>query len=174
MARSDAAARMLLAQFGIDEAPIDPRLIAEKLGVLVVPQDMPDDVSGMLMRRGDEQVIGVNQQHHPHRQRFTVAHELGHLKLHRGRPLILDTDTRVNFRDTVSSMATDREEMEANRFAAALLAPEAMVRRAAREADFRTAGQLVQLMAKQFAMSEMAMNYRLINLGIIADSTLTS
>ncbi|MGW1713858.1 ImmA/IrrE family metallo-endopeptidase [Streptomyces sp. NPDC002156] len=173
MARSDAAAKALLAQFEIDEAPIDPRLIAKKLGVLVVPQDMPDDVSGMLMRRGDEQVIGVNQKHHENRQRFTVAHELGHLKLHRGRPLILDTDTRVNFRDTVSSMATDREEMEANRFAAALLAPEAMVRRAAREAEFRTAKQLVHLMARYFDLSEMAMNYRLINLGIIADPTPT-
>ncbi|MFJ4361657.1 ImmA/IrrE family metallo-endopeptidase [Streptomyces massasporeus] len=173
MARSDAAARALLTQFGIDDAPIDPRLIAEKLGVLVVPQDMPDDVSGMLMRRGDEQVIGVNQKHHENRQRFTMAHELGHLKLHRGRPLILDTDTRVNFRDTVSSMATDREEMEANRFAAALLAPEAMVRRAARDAEFRTAKQLVHLMAGRFGMSEMAMNYRLINLGIIADPTPT-
>ena len=42
-------------------------------------------------------------------RRFTVAHELGHLRLHRGRPLILDTDTRVNFRDTVSSMATEHE-----------------------------------------------------------------
>ncbi|MFE6460559.1 ImmA/IrrE family metallo-endopeptidase [Streptomyces cinereoruber] len=171
MARSDAAAKLLLTQFGIDEAPIDPVLIAEKLGVLVVPQDMSDDVSGMLLRRGDEQVIGVNQKHHENRQRFTVAHELGHLRLHRGRPLILDTDTRVNFRDTVSSMATDREEMEANRFAAALLAPEAMVRRAAREAEFRTAQQLALLMARRFEMSEVAMNYRLINLGIIADPT---
>ncbi|MER6632902.1 ImmA/IrrE family metallo-endopeptidase [Streptomyces sp. NPDC000987] len=171
MARSDAAAKTLLTQFGIDEAPIDPVLIAEKLGVLVVPQDMPDDVSGMLLRRGDEQVIGVNQKHHENRRRFTVAHELGHLRLHRGRPLILDTDTRVNFRDTVSSMATDREEMEANRFAAALLAPEPMVRRAAREAEFRTAQQLVLIMARRFEMSEMAMNYRLINLGIIADPT---
>ncbi|MBQ0850203.1 ImmA/IrrE family metallo-endopeptidase [Streptomyces sp. BH-SS-21] len=168
MARSDAAAKALLTQFGIDEAPINPALIAEKLGVLVVPQEMPDDVSGMLLRRGDEQVIGVNQKHHENRRRFTVAHELGHLRLHRGRPLILDTDTRVNFRDTVSSMATDREEMEANRFAAALLAPEPMVRRAAREAEFRTAQELVHLMAGRFEMSEMAMSYRLINLGILA------
>ncbi|MFD6286545.1 ImmA/IrrE family metallo-endopeptidase [Streptomyces sp. NPDC060205] len=171
MARSDAAARALLMEFGIDDAPINPVQLAEKLGVLVVPQDMPDDVSGMLLRREDEQVIGVNQQHHKKRQRFTVAHEIGHLRLHRGRPLILDTDTRVNFRDTVSSMATDREEMEANRFAAALLAPEPMVRRAAREAEFRTAKQLVHLMATHFDMSDMAMNYRLINLGIIADPT---
>ena len=66
-------------------------------------------------------------------------------------------------------MATDREEMEANRFAATLLAPELMVRRAAREAEFRTAQELVHLMAKRFEMSDMAMNYRLINLGIIVD-----
>ncbi|MCX4920091.1 ImmA/IrrE family metallo-endopeptidase [Streptomyces sp. NBC_00687] len=171
MARADAQARALLAEFGIEEAPIDPAQLAEKLGVPVVPQDMPDDVSGMLLRREDGQVIGVNQKHSENRRRFTVAHELGHLRLHRGRPLILDTDTRVNFRDTVSSMATDREEMEANRFAAALLAPEPMVRRAAREADFRTAQQLVHLMAERFKMSDMAMNYRLINLGVISGPT---
>ena len=171
MARSDAEARALLAEFAMDAAPIDPVRLAEKLGVIVMPQDMPNDVSGMLLRREGEQVIGVNQKHHVNLQRFTVAHELGHLRLHRGRPLILDTDTRVNFRDTVSSMATDREEMEANRCAAALLAPEPLVRRAAREAEFSTAQQLVHLMAVHFEMSDMAMNYRLINLGVIADPT---
>ncbi|MFF8323012.1 ImmA/IrrE family metallo-endopeptidase [Streptomyces bobili] len=156
---------------GIDDAPIDPYLIADKLEVLVVPQDMADDVSGMLLRRDGAHVIGVNRQHSESRKRFTVAHEIGHLRLHRGRPLILDTDTRVNYRDSVSSMATDREEMEANRFAAALIAPEVLVRREARQADFRTAQELVGILAKRFRMSEVAMNYRLINLGIISYPT---
>ncbi|GAA3797014.1 ImmA/IrrE family metallo-endopeptidase [Streptomyces phyllanthi] len=169
MARADAAARELLARFGIDEPPVDPRLLAEKLNVLVVHQEMKDDVSGMLLRREEQQVIGVNQNHAPKRQRFTVAHELGHLLLHRGRPLILDAQTRVNLRNTVSSMATDREEIEANRFAAALLAPETMVRREVKRLRFHTVEDLVEQLAERFDMSQTAMNYRLMNLGIISD-----
>jgi Zn-dependent peptidase ImmA (M78 family) len=169
MAKADVAAAGLLERFGIAEPKIDPVELAENLGVLVVQQEMTDDVSGMLLRRGEEKVIGVNQAHADVRQRFTVAHELGHLLLHRGRPLILDAGTSVNFRDKVSSMATDREEMEANRFAAALLAPEAMVRRAAREAQFATVTALVTDLSKRFGMSDTAMNYRLLNLGIISD-----
>ena len=169
MAKADAEAARLLERFGITEPEIDPTRLAEKLDVLVVPQEMADDVSGMLLRRGDEKVIGVNQGHARVRRRFTVAHELGHLLLHRGRPLILDAGTRVNFRDSVSSLATDREEMEANRFAAALLAPEAMVRRAAREAQRATVEELVADLAGRFGMSGTAMNYRLLNLGIISD-----
>lgn len=169
MAKADAEAARLLERFGITEPEIDPTVLAEKLDVLVVPQEMADDVSGMLLRRGEEKVIGVNQGHARVRRRFTVAHELGHLLLHRGRPLILDAGTRVNFRDSVSSLATDREEMEANRFAAALLAPEAMVRRAAREAQRATVEELVADLAGRFGMSGTAMNYRLLNLGIISD-----
>lgn len=169
MARADAAAKALLAQFGVDEPPVDPGQLAEKLGVLVVPQQMTDDVSGMLLRRDEQKVIGVNQAHAEVRRRFTVAHELGHLLLHRGRPLILDTQTRVNLRDTVSSKATDREEIEANRFAAALLAPESMVRREVRQAQFQTVEDLVERLADRFGMSHTAMNFRLMNLGIISD-----
>ncbi|MGI5401493.1 ImmA/IrrE family metallo-endopeptidase [Streptomyces sp. CA-135486] len=168
MARSDAAAKALLARFGIEEPPVEPEQLAKRLEVLVVQQEMKDDVSGMLLRKEGEKVIGVNRRHAPVRQRFTVAHELGHLLLHRGRPLILDTDIRVNLRDTVSSMATDREEIEANRFAAALLAPEVMVRREVKKTQFQTADELVVRLSERFGMSQVAMNYRLMNLGIIS------
>ncbi|MET8631765.1 ImmA/IrrE family metallo-endopeptidase [Streptomyces sp. NPDC004680] len=169
MARADVAARDLLARYGIDEPPIVPEHLAEKLGVVVVRQEMKGDVSGMLLRREEQRVIGVNESHGSQRQRFTVAHELGHLLLHRGRPLILDTQIRVNLRDTVSSMATDREEIEANRFAAALLAPESMVRREVRKVQFETVDDLVAQLANRFDVSRTAMNYRLLNLGVISD-----
>ncbi|WP_037602042.1 ImmA/IrrE family metallo-endopeptidase [Streptacidiphilus rugosus] len=170
MARADVEAQSLLRRFGVEEPPIEPEELAKRLGVLVVYQDMQNDVSGMLVRRGDEQkVIGVNEAHPAARQRFTIAHELGHLLLHRGRPLILDTQTRVNLRDAVSSAATDREEIEANRFAAALLAPEQMVRRAVRDMHVTTSEELVAKLAKRFSVSQTAMNYRLMNLGIISD-----
>jgi Zn-dependent peptidase ImmA (M78 family) len=172
VARSDATARALLSEFDIGTAPVDLLRLTEKLGALVVHQDMPADVSGMLLRRDGEQVIGVNGQHPPARRRFSMAHALGHLRLHRRRPLILCIDTRGALRGAVSSMASDREEAEANRFAAALLAPETQVRRAAAEAQFSTASQLMTLMAARFEVSEAVMTYRLISLGVVADPTM--
>ncbi|MFJ9154302.1 ImmA/IrrE family metallo-endopeptidase [Streptomyces sp. NPDC102270] len=168
MARADVAARALLQEFQITAAPVDPYDLARRLDVTVVPRELDDDVSGMLMRRDGNCVIGVNKAHSRERRRFTVAHELAHLRLHRGRPLILDTDTRVNYRNTVSSMATDREEIEANRFAAALLAPETLVRETVHQTRFRTVDELVSSLAEVFQLSEIAMTYRLMNLGIIS------
>jgi len=166
VARADDAAQRLLRQFGIVEAPVEPESIAEGLGAIVVTQPLEQDVSGMLVHEGDELVIGVNKHHPLVRRRFTVAHECGHLELHRGRALILDTSVRIDFRDRVSSQATDREEMEANRFAAALLMPEQMVVEAATAAP-RDPEELVRSLARRFKVIEAAMGYRLINLGLL-------
>jgi Zn-dependent peptidase ImmA (M78 family) len=168
MARADAAAKTLLEKFSLGKPPIDPYWLAEQLGVTIVPQQLAPDVSGMLLRNDGQQVIGVNQTHTKNRQKFTVAHELGHLLLHRGRPLILDTDLRINYRDAVSGMATDREEIEANRFAAALLAPEEMVRASAAASPALSADELVDTLAHEFKVSMQSMSFRLMNLGIIS------
>jgi Zn-dependent peptidase ImmA (M78 family) len=163
VARADDAAERLLRKFGMDTAPIQPNAIAEGLGVLVVTQELELDVSGMLVRESDGLVIGVNKHHALVRRRFTVAHELGHLELHRGRVLILDTPVRVDFRDG----ATSRDESEANRFAAALLMPQGMVIRAAAGAS-RDPDELIRSLARKFQVSPAAMGYRLINLGILS------
>jgi Zn-dependent peptidase ImmA (M78 family) len=73
----------------------------------------------------------------------------------------------VNFRDHVSSLATDREEIEANRFAAALLMPDHMVRSWVMHESFQTAQELVERLAKSFKVSKAAVNFRLVNLGLI-------
>lgn len=102
MARADVAARQLLDKIGWAEPPVDPARIAEEiLGVVVVEVDMPPDMSGMLVREPARVVIGVNEGHSGPRQRFTIAHELGHFHLHKGRSVIIDSDVRVNFRDHV-------------------------------------------------------------------------
>jgi len=168
VARADASAERLLRELGIDGPPVAPELIAEKLGIVVVIQEMDPEVSGMLVRDGDERVIGVNKRHPLARRRFTIAHEVGHLELHRGRALILDTPVRVNFRDRVSSLATDREEVEANRFAAALLMPGAAVIREAARTPRGDPDAFVARLARRFKVSQAAMGYRLINLGVLS------
>lgn len=169
MARADDAAARLIKECGVTAAPVPVEEIARNKHADVVRQRFPDgDVSGMLLREPTHVVIGVNSAHSLGRQRFTIAHELGHLELHRGRRLILDVPVRVDYRDRTSSLATDREEIEANRFAASLLMPEALVMSAAREAGSRNLEDHVSLLAKRFQVSTEAMSYRLINLGLIS------
>lgn len=150
------------------DPPVDPVGIARSLGAVVVHQDMDPDVSGMLLRDGDERVIGVNSRHARVRQRFTVAHELGHLELHRGRAVILDAPLRVDMRDRRSSLATDREEIEANTFAAALLMPRDMVVREAAVRSHLDQDKVIDELASLLAVSRAAMGYRLINLGLLS------
>lgn len=167
VAKADDAAHRLLREFGIVEAPVRLEPITEGLGAIVVTRELEPELSGMLVREDGDVVIGVNKHHPLVRRRFTVAHELGHLELHPGRALILDTSVRVNFRDPVSSLATDREEIEANRFAAALLMPQELVVQAAVGAP-RDPDDLVRSLARRFKVSQPAMGYRLINLGILS------
>jgi Zn-dependent peptidase ImmA (M78 family) len=167
---AERAAERLLADHRIRTPPVDVEALARADGILVVRRRFDDaDVSGILFRDGDHHVIGVNSAHSVVRQRFTIAHELGHRALHPGRELILDVPVRVNLRDKTSSMASDLEEIEANAFAAALLMPDQMIRDQVnrlpaskrREPD-ATAAALSSL----FKVSTSALNFRLINLGL--------
>ena len=168
MAKAEAVARDLLAQHSITTPAVPVDDLAKALGLTVVLQRMDGDVSGMLLRSDDSEraVVGVNSIHTVTRRRFTVAHELGHYLLHDGRPVIVDPNVRANYRDSRSSLATDREEIEANRFAAELLMPEAMVRRALRTVEGNDDSDIAQSLARRFKVSNEAMTYRLINLGL--------
>ena len=113
------------------EVPTPIEAVAAKRGAQVVRERLDRDVSGLLFRDDESVMIGVNDLHAPRRQRFTIAHEVGHLEMHKGRPLVLD-HVRINMRDATSSTATDVEEIEANQFAAAILMPSDLVIREAK------------------------------------------
>ena len=143
-------------------------MIAERLGATVIYESMDRGVSGLLVRDTGGVVIGVNRSHVPTRQRFSIAHEIGHLLLHQGRPMVID-HVRLNLRDERSSTATDLEEIQANAFAAELLMPRDLVLEAARGLDPARTGSettFVDDLAQIFDVSEQAMEYRLVNLGV--------
>jgi Zn-dependent peptidase ImmA (M78 family) len=153
--------------------PVRVERLAAHLGVVVSRSAFKDgDVSGMLIRQdGRAPIVGVNDVHSDRRQRFTIAHELGHFLLHPGREIVLDRPVRVNLRDKTSSMASDREEIEANSFAASLLMPADLVRSelqrlsaAVRQDPERCTGALAAI----FDVSDSAMGFRLINLGLVS------
>lgn len=119
------SARQLLKKLNIEDCPIDPEKIAESLGVKIVKMFFEkSDISGLLKRIGKDgnPVIAVNETDPPARQKFTIAHEIGHYLLHKSENIMIDTE-QVHFRDENSSTATSLKEIQANQFAAELLMP---------------------------------------------------
>ncbi len=170
--RPDAVADELLGAAEITEPPVDVDWLAKEQGALVVPEDLDSEVSGVLYREPGNLIIAVNRHHAPNRRRFTIAHELGHLLLHQGRPVIVDhvVRARINLRDHRSSLATEREEIEANRFAAHLLMPPGFVHYELDAALRRGLDEqaTIDRLARRFGVSTQAMEFRLTNLGLRA------
>jgi Zn-dependent peptidase ImmA (M78 family) len=162
-------AEALLARFKVPPIPVNA--VAQSLGLVVEPVHLSDDISGLLVVSGDCGVIGFNETHPLVRQRFTIAHECAHFVLHRSEDsLFIDKRYRAFFRDEKSTKGTDWRERDANTFAAALLMPEVMVRRAAKVSAFELGeedGPMEEL-ARTFQVSTQAMTFRLVNLGILA------
>src|SRR5262249_6216347 len=127
-----------------------------------------DGVSGALIRKGkDSVIIGVNSAHHSNRQRFTIAHEIGHYALHKGCKLHVDQDFRINWRADNSSTRNSHEEVEANRFAAELLMPVFLIARDLLRFD-DVDDDTVRWLSRRYKVSSQAMQIRLTNLGYIA------
>lgn len=142
---------------------VDPFELAGKLGITVVPALLPDGVSGKIERSENGSVaISYNTMDHPVRQRFTVAHELGHyIKGHLDGSNRLFRDTRENF----STRAHDWRETEANAVAAEILMPKSTIEELVYEKGITSPAELARLMD----VSEIAMAYRLKNLGMVDD-----
>ena len=122
-----AEAEQLLARNNIVEPPVDVERIAFGEGLRVVRKTL-GTVDGVC----EDGLITVNAEHAPTRQRFTIAHELGHLALH-------------------SNNVDENSEREADQFASALLIPRAMLRRAVAEAAD------VDLLRRRFNVSREAL-----------------
>jgi Zn-dependent peptidase ImmA (M78 family) len=175
MRQEESLACSLIQKYGISEPPIPVEEIAKGEGAIIVRHHFEGSESGFTLRSKDQTIIGINTRTSRRRQRFTIAHEIGHLKMHEGR-LIVDHSVRIDRRDDVSSIGTDRQEIEANAFGAALLMPQHFVVDYVRRfASHRsndpgpfTREELISQLARDFDVSVEAMGFRLINLGILA------
>lgn len=149
------------AQKVLDEvtssAPVDVAAAAEKLGVKIFAAKLAEKVSGVLVRDpsyGSESgfVIFVDEDEPAVRQRFTAAHELGHFVLHKEAVGHKNEDNYLLRSEGMSN----RQEAEANRFAASLLMPFDLIEEAMKN-GITTPKDL----AKHFKVSEIAMSIRL-------------
>ncbi|XAY07878.1 transcriptional regulator [Paraconexibacter sp. AEG42_29] len=182
MSPEDAAAELLetLGLSDLAAPPVDVLDIAEEhLGLDVqdhadlfalpgAPEKVGDaSLSGLLFPSQQRiYVNAVEAQRSPGRRMFTIAHELGHWQMHRSDGEAVHT--RFCAKEDVSgearSPSSRQIEWEANRFAAALLMPEALLRREAAELQLN-----VRLLAQRFGVSAPAMQVRLSTLQLLPD-----
>lgn len=156
----------LLGRFDVRRPPVAVDKIAKKLGLLLCPLPADDEISGAIVRRNDRVVIAINPAHHINRQRFTIAHELGHFFFHEGLEEHVDQNFRIAWRKADSSKGINWAEIEANRFAAELLMPTRFLQaelESLEEIDKRT----VALLARKYVVSPESMKIRLSQFGIL-------
>ena len=139
------------------EIPVDVVALARAMGATVYYfPNWDDNVSGMIRkdrRYGGSRgyIIYVNANHHPNRQRFTIAHEIAHIMLH--EDLIGDGITTDGlYRSGLSSSV----EWGANRTAADILMPWPWIHRLLDQGITD-----VVMLARRFRVSRDAMAIRL-------------
>jgi len=162
MRRADGPVTPLgLALEASKSVPVNLQDLARRLGVRVRFEALSDDISGNITRDGEDFVITINARHPKTRQRFTLAHELGHFILHRRRLAHGTNDTRAYRADPAADVYNDqikrRHETEANQFAASLLMPEDLVIKAYQTFRGNDPGALADF----FGVSRAAMEIRL-------------
>jgi Zn-dependent peptidase ImmA (M78 family) len=161
--RARQAALEIAEKFAVKTAPVQVERIARVMKVRIQYAPLDGDLSGMVSVQDGVPIIGVNSLHHPNRQRFTLAHELGHLCLH--RPVLegsVHVDRQILNRDALTETGTDEQEIEANAFASELLMPEALLKAAlgARNIAFED-DEMIASLTKKFRVSDAAMRFRL-------------
>jgi len=160
----EAFARQTLLDHGMYSIPVDPVVLANRLGIKVSNAVFSESsLSGMIAKRDNNVSLLVNSNDLPYRKRFTIAHELGHslLHLHSDGEFI---DTEVDLFRADNSDNTGKaylNEIEANQFAAALLMDAEYVNKYWKEFNS------LEKLASIFKVSESAMGIRLSSLGLI-------
>lgn len=163
-----AEAEKVLAHAGYVRPPVPIEDIIIDAGLQIQSQPLEINVSGFLIRKDSGAYVGVNSLHHRNRQRFTLAHELGHYILHHDSPTVFVDDALIHFRGETTTTPNDMYEMEANAFAGALLMPESMLRRdlAGRYIDAMDE-VAVRSMARRYEVSPQALTIRLMRIGLL-------
>lgn len=147
--------RHILNKLDIQSPPVPVDKVAELFSIKVVPYSkFPDSISGTIIQQHDLNAIGINSNHASVRQRFSVAHELGHFLLGHDSTKIID--------DTFD-VPTDKEQ-QANKFAAELLMPFDLLKN---DIESHAHEYDIPALARRYEVSEQAMSIRLLETGFI-------
>lgn len=140
-----------------------PTLVEDTFGADVAIGELGSDFDGLAVSSGDVKLIVLATSHVAARQRFTLAHELGHLLANDDQGLHLDRDVFDK------AQAREPSEVRANAFAAAFLMPEPRLRSAVSSTGFSDAD--FAALACDLMVTPSALAYRLQNLRLIDAGT---
>jgi len=132
---------------------------SDLLNIDYLAETLPTSISGLLIKNDDEKfIMKTNARESEQRQRFTIAHELGHY--YYNTPWPTTNDVQIEYRDG----SDDPEEKKIDEFAATILMPKQKLIRYINENDNSIN---VPAMAKAFNVSPDSLYVRLDRLGII-------
>lgn len=161
LSKIEKIAEDLLNQMKLDVTPVPVEEIATKLQIKI-GREPSEDFSGILIRKDGKALIGINSTESHVRQRFTIAHELGHFLLHPNKA------TFVDYRDNQKDIMRTPREKQANAFAAALLMPRT---RLVKDVKLKFKNGIYEEdlteLASEYEVSAEAMKYRLLNLNLL-------
>src|SRR5689334_9073653 len=166
----EVSTQKLLDELKTAGIPVPVEKIAKMLGAELRYSPLNVELSGMVFVKDGTPILGVNALHHPNRQRFTIAHEIAHLRLHREHitnTVHVDKGFRVSIlrRDATSAAGTERLEIEANQFAAALLIPRKILDHVLAETRIDIDDEAgLESCAKKFKVSKATLEFRIRNL----------
>lgn len=142
-----------------NDVPVDVFGLARTLDLGPFSEDLPKPISGLIRRNGDQWEIVYNRNHPRVRQRFTVAHEIGHFIYHRELLKNGVSDTlayRADNQELPNPSITRAHEWQANNFAANLLVPGHWLK-AAQAAGITDISEL----ARRFEVSDTVMRIKM-------------
>lgn len=148
---------------GIAIFPIDVFDIAARKGIRIIQNAFLDrDQAGLLVRRNPSEPVEIhlNARDGYERQRFTVAHELGHYVALEKAGLLDSEFGFIENRDELSSTGTDPVEVCSNNFAAELLMPNIAVQMWASD------GWSFEEIRKKLQVSRLALQHKFKTLGL--------
>lgn len=131
----------------IKKPPIKPDVIAYGLGLELYFINLPSNISGILYNKNNRPMIIINKSDYITRQRFTLAHEIGHYLLH---------NLKNNIHFDCSYSKNSNIEKEANNFAASLLLPNFILEKYSKFS--------IEDLSKIFLVSKQVVEIRLKNL----------
>ncbi|NJE67487.1 putative toxin-antitoxin system, toxin component [Mycobacteroides abscessus subsp. abscessus] len=145
-------AKRLLDTVWSGNYPVRMKPFNSEVGAQAYEADLGDDLSGVVSKEaGKPAKIVLNSRHVKRRNRFTWAHEIGHIVERRE----LADDDDYSFEELKRSTDYDLHEFFADEFAGALLMPEAKI------LELKESGYTLAEMAEFFDVSVDAVSKRL-------------
>jgi len=159
VAEARHAAKALLKSAKITDAPVVLnkviKIVPRSYNLVIKgtkdPAHIPVGCDAFTYRDDTITVIGYDERVAPVRQKFSVAHELGHLYM-----------GHMHGQSSIDLNSANNDEVEANKFAAQLIMPPEMLRK-----DIKSGIKDVKQLAKLYVVSEDAMWWQVTNSGLL-------